>query len=673
MPTDAEIAAELASSPTAQGQGSTPDVVQTDPNSLVAQPGDNASVDLTGNPVDIQMPEENARRGMPGVSGGTYVKSFKGAVGAPDLNTVSTPADLAAHDTGTERAVDEATARREAANNEEAAATQRYNTKLAELDQQQADLNKVWAGSEERSAAAGAAEAHKYIAAYEQQMAAVRQMAVDPTGPIGSMSGFQKAGLTLATFAQGFLAARGINIDVTGQIDKWVAQSIHEQERRIGQAQAGAEDQLHLLEIARQTSHDEGEARLRYRGMITAGIQAQITAQAATYKSDLATSQAAALNAQLDMDAVKTKQGIWNTTQERVEKAKQDKETEWFHRASIGVEWGRIQAEKEKAAAKTKEEPSADFEWIDDPETGKPTWAINKKDKEALKAGRESRAATGIMDKDLTDLKDAYERAYGKYGENPSILGSSKALGSSEVKEFNRARDRARIDLLQYGRIHKFSQTEFDALQNLMPGESAWQRGNNSGAIDELRQNVRNKFQQTMDTFAESSTRGQTAMPKLAEQEAVRQAGLKGAEAIDTPVADEQHDAERATAKGHPQFLPKPSTLWTRLNNPGPQPTTALNVDHLAVALGAPRAFRKGQIDSGYEKATIPDDDRELQKQAEGALRHIEVTAKDPAVRNHARRVLEVYHEQGATGVAALFPRDESETVTSPPEVQESE
>ncbi len=642
------VAEELAGSPTAQGSGPTPDYVPTDQSTLVAQPGDNTAVDINGNPTEIAMPEENARRGLPGVPAqpGTYVKGIKGAFGNPDLNTTALPADLEANQDQANAAVDASTAEHEAANNEEAAATKRYNDRVAELNQQQADLDRVWAGADERSAAAGAQEAHKYVAAFTQQMAAVRQMAVDPTGPIASMSTGAKAGLTLAAFAQGFLAVRGINIDVTGQIDKWVEQSIHEQERRINQAQAGAEDQLHLLEIARQTSHDEAEAKLRYRGMIVSGIQGQITAQAAVYKSDVADAQAKAMNAQLDMEVVKTKQSIWNTTQERVEKAKADKETEWYHRASIGVEYAKIDAAKEKAASKGK----AEFEWINDPETGKPTWAINKKDKEAVKAARESATATQVIDKDLQALQDISDRTFGANGENPGLFNNTPGFMSSQQREFKRTRDQAVIDILNYGRIHKFPKDEVDKLVNELPGESVLQRGDNVGAISAARENYRRKFQATMDVYSEPETRGQVAMPGLAEKETVRQAGLRGGIPVETPVGAETANAELRTKP-----VPKSSETWRLAGNPGAQPESAVAVDHLALALAQPAQFRRAAKDAKFHEDTVPADDRELRRQSEDALRVIETQAQDPATRNHARRILEIYHEHGATGVRKLF------------------
>ncbi len=144
------------------------------------------------------------------------------------------------------------------------------------------------------------AESEAHLDAYRQQIAAVRQMTV--TNPIAALGGFETAGVSLAMFAQGFLAARGINIDVAGQVNRWVDRSIEEQQRRIGQAQQGAEDELNLWRIAQETSRNDLEARHRYRGMVLEAMTTAVDVNAARFAAPLAKSAAEVAKAKLAME-----------------------------------------------------------------------------------------------------------------------------------------------------------------------------------------------------------------------------------------------------------------------------------------------------------------------------------------------------------------------------------
>lgn len=143
-------------------------------------------------------------------------------------------------------------------------------------------------------------ESQAHLDAAMQQFAAVRQMAVQ--SPLGQLDGWQFAGAALAAAAQGFLAAQGIKIDVIGQINRWEEMSIREQERRIAQAEHGAEDQLNLWKISKETSRDDLEARLRYRGMMLEQLSVAVDTQAMRFNSQLAQSNAQVTNAQLSLE-----------------------------------------------------------------------------------------------------------------------------------------------------------------------------------------------------------------------------------------------------------------------------------------------------------------------------------------------------------------------------------
>lgn len=175
------------------------------------------------------------------------------------------------------------------------------------------------------------AESQQYVQKYEQQLAAVRQMVV--TNPMETLPAWQAGGVSLAMFAQGFLAAQGINIDVAGQVDRWIDRSIEEQRRQIGQAEKGAEDTLNLWRIAQDTSRNDLEARQRYKGMILAAMQTATQVNAARFGSQLAMTGANVANQKLaleqltvarsirdgyEKDALARKQGMRQETHNRV-------------------------------------------------------------------------------------------------------------------------------------------------------------------------------------------------------------------------------------------------------------------------------------------------------------------------------------------------------------------
>lgn len=150
------------------------------------------------------------------------------------------------------------------------------------------------------------ATAAKYIGAYQEQLAGIRALAATSGNPLSGLSGMDKAGLGFAQFAQGFLAARGIHIDVNSQIDRWVDRGIQEHQQAIQNARQDAGDSLHLYEIARQTSQDDWEARQRYRGFVIEGFKSQLQSEAARFGSDIANSRAAEQIAQSDVALAQT-------------------------------------------------------------------------------------------------------------------------------------------------------------------------------------------------------------------------------------------------------------------------------------------------------------------------------------------------------------------------------
>ena len=345
----------------------------------------------------------------------------------------------------------------QAANDQKAEATADYQTGLkASLDQMQR-MQMDWAKQDEHDSAVAAQEASKYIAAYQEQLATVRQIAAGYKSPLADK--WTAVGVSMGMFAQGFLAARGIHIDVAGQVDKWVDQSIQEQNMKIGAAKESAEGQLHLWEIARQTSKDDAEARQRYRGMFISGVQSQIQSQAAQYQSKLAAADANAANAKLQFEADKTNFDIWSASmkdvlalqnQYRMYKLEQQRLQVEEYKASLEASARKdaASAKSGEASAKAREEAS---KWTAIPDmrheqlspggqaVAPVGWVIHKDNPMAKEVGEVNTNIRGA----LTTLAKADEerkqlaQKYSKFAGVPESLlntlpGGSEALRDAE-------------------------------------------------------------------------------------------------------------------------------------------------------------------------------------------------------------------------------------------------
>lgn len=610
---------------------------------LLSEQAPSQPVDLAGNPLPAGRPVT----GSASVSASS--KKYRGAPSSVQVDpwalNPEMPLQAGAAQMG---AVDRATEAAKEAAKQQAEVTSAYEAKNAEILQRQQELERHWAGVDERTSAAAAAEAHKYVAAYQEQIAAVRQMTVDPSGPIGKLSSGQFAGMELANFAQGFLAARyGIHINVSEQIDHWVDRSIQEQQRRIQQAQAGAEDQLHLWDIARQTSRDDQEAKQRYRGMIIAGVQTSLQANAAQYKSDLANSQAAASNAALDMEAVKSKQAIWNNTYNQVKQNEVLKETHWFHVQQLSLDEEKIALRAQLAA--NKNATTSALTPIDDPEhPGAPKWGVDPKDKQAVKEAREARAAAGVLMTRLDELQNSYEKAYGKWGGKSHYLFSD-ALASPEVREYHRAQKAAALAMVDYGRARRYTETHVKNIMDLMPDEKGWQRGTNADAIDTIKENIRGDFENAMNTYSNERFHGQTAMPKHASEHKTRMAVGEGEPTAETPIGNEERVAEQgggAPVKATPQ--------WERLMGSIPQTEASRGVDALVVALMDPDRFNDLATKGGFGHTVLKDRRIHLD-QAEKSLRRVAATSRDVYSRVYATKLLHILDEGGLDALNATL------------------
>jgi hypothetical protein len=229
--------------------------------------------------------------------------------------------------------------------NELAALHKEHGQRMGALLQREMDFNQHQSDLELKAAADSKVVREQYLGQYQQQLAAVRQLAAQNANPLGQLGPGQALGLAAAQFAQGFLsAAYKINVDVSGQVDKWIDRELQQHQLRIQNARQDAEGTFHLYEVARQSSQDDFEARQRYRGFVLEGLKTQISQEANTFQSSLADSQAKESLAKLDTELLKTQQGLADNAQNKWLQIQQ-------MRIGEAASQGHLAIERDKAAA----------------------------------------------------------------------------------------------------------------------------------------------------------------------------------------------------------------------------------------------------------------------------------------------------------------------------------
>lgn len=196
---------------------------------------------------------------------------------------------------------------------EEMEANALHAEKLAGLRDQERDFYETQRFVEEQFYLDGQQERQKYIAGYQQQLGAVRQLMAQDANPLTKMSGSKGIALGMAQAAQAMLATRGIQIDVNGQIDKWVDRELSQHQQKIQNGMQMAQTDLTLYNIARQSSADDYEARSRLRGFVIEGFKVNMLAEADRFGSDIARAQAMAKVAELDKMQAANTERIGNT------------------------------------------------------------------------------------------------------------------------------------------------------------------------------------------------------------------------------------------------------------------------------------------------------------------------------------------------------------------------
>ena len=394
------------------------------------------------------------------------------------------------------------------------AATEQYNAEQAHLNDRLADMKKTQAELFKQADLAGQVAGAQTLAVYKQQLAGVAALASSSANPLDHLNASGIAGLGFAAFAQGFLAAGpggGVKIDVTDQIDKWVDRSMKQRQQQIENARGQAQDTLHLYDIARQTSKDEAEARIRYTGMIVEAAQSTITANADRFHSNIAVANAQLANAQLAIKAHEAERAITDKTELQVANAHKENITEAYNKGQLLQQHDQMMSTERMhyatlAAAKvkaTKAPPTVQY--LIDPVTKRPLGKVTAiPDTNATERIKAYGAAREGYESETKELKD-FVQLRSEAGEQGYLGKKASELSGPQAENFRRM-EVMRSDLISRLALARSGKTvnpeEYKRLSDQLMDDSKWQTGDNNGVINDYGKHLR----QDLESAAHSNT-----------------------------------------------------------------------------------------------------------------------------------------------------------------------
>lgn len=516
---------------------------------------------------------------------------------------------------------------------QQAAAEKQYHANISNIYRREMDFNQHAADTEMKAAADAKAEREQYLGAFKEQLAGVRTLMQQSGNPLGTLGLGGAAAMGAAQFAQGFLAARGIHIDVAGQIDHWVERSMQEHQNKITNARGAAQDTLSLYNIARQSSSDDFEARQRMRGFVIEGFKGAIQMEASRFQSSIADSRAQEAMAKLDVEQTNTFERLGDKKFHEGLQARQSFIDEAFKKGTLAIENLKAQAELARANAAGQKQ-TAGLKLVSDPgdtqidpKTGKPTsggkfkWVVDTKNAEAFKETNKAREFYANMKTDLDDLRDLKKRVDVRFGP-----GWIKDRESEGYRLFNNQRN------LIVGNVQHMmtgaQATDAEAQRYLaqLPDDHWLQAGENNSAIDNLQRWGRKHFEHSMDTWAERADR-YGALPKGQEydqlvtadpsQKAAEDARFSGHDAGISPVNQAVTEVGARTSYGmqatHERtehgISPSFSDFLkeSKLEAPKNQTSSTNAVDHLALLVVHPEKGVQiigAKFDEGMDAST---------------------------------------------------------------------
>jgi hypothetical protein len=402
---------------------------------------------------------------------------------------------------------------------EQAATNREYHRRDQELYERQADFDSLYATMQRRNHDMAKAEREQYLTGYREQLAGVKELIKSTGNPLGNLTGSESVGLGFAYFAQGFLGAQGVRIDVAGMVDNWVSRDIQSHQQKIANARESANDQLTLYNIARQSSEDEAEAYDRYRGFVIEGLKMSIQANASRFNSEIALSKAKEQSAVLDMHLTESMERLGNNFFAKRQQTYNMFSDEAYKQGQLGMLRANLNFEKQKhedakkaAAAKAA---ATNNNLVYDPATvtvgpdGKKSGGrvIGKvKDNDlAYKVTSEAMASRDRVSRGVENLKQLRSEVESEGGPEAYKI----RFGGEAWNRWNNARNMLVNDIVKAMSGLTVNEKEREAYAGLLRDDAWLQTGGTGFQIDDLNEWSRANFESTITPHLDPSSVGQ--------------------------------------------------------------------------------------------------------------------------------------------------------------------
>lgn len=471
--------------------------------------------------------------------------------------------------------------------NDEMAATSEMHAEESKLLERHRDFLETQQHLEQRLYDDSKVERQKYLTAATEQLAAARQLAMQSGNPLAMLGIGGQSAMGGAQFAEGFLAARGVHINVTAQIDKMVDRGIQEHQQRIANVRQNAADQFHLYDIARQSSVDDFEARQRYRAFVIDGFKMSVQASAARFNSQIAMAQGQQKTAELDI-----------MLNQHLEQMADQYQTKWMdgykailtnkvEQGKLAIDRDRLAFEKKKLEA--KEKPKGNWTKLTDPfdvkrdgkgkalTGGKVKWEIDTTAPDGIQtqAAKEHNTAKQFYTDfagGLERLDELRQKAQGMM-KGPDRV---RAMRSQEYREYQQQRDYLTEIMQKHVTGAAAPDAQAARIMNWLKDDNLTESGSNKEFIPNLRENLRKSWENTMNNTVgivkrdpnseEEYDYAVTGDPDSKDVFEARAHGGKGEDLPAGKAAKAYSDAVNADAKS---YLGKSNAVYEEYQNSG--------------------------------------------------------------------------------------------------------
>ncbi len=464
-------------------------------------------------------------------------KQAGGIFGATEAKANARNASIEAEYAGHKARLDQGYADTKVAMEAETAANKEHLDELTHIHQAQYDFAKTQADLEAMAQSEAKAKGEQYLSAYKQDMVGVRQLMMQSGNPLGGLDATGGLGLAAAAFTQGFLGARGINVNVTGQIDKWVDREMAHHQQAIENQKGMAQSQLTLYGIARQGAQDDWEARQRLRGFVIDGMKSQVMMEADRWGSQMAVAEAKRKAAELDIhqtsndiilrdkviaqehqslrdgiaeaSAISTASiqsadlALRRKTEERLQRAQDHKDVEPLHLVADPTNTRVDQFGKPLLGDDGKPVLGGKYTWAYDTSLGKEVTG------QTVKKVTDTKAAYTEINQSLASLRDLYEKAK-PYMKGPDMYRNVHP----EYRKYEAEKGNIVSSIVRaYSGLAASDQERKTFADRIQP-DKLFQEGGNTELIDQFNADLRNHYNTTMQSMVGSGLRWLTPISR---------------------------------------------------------------------------------------------------------------------------------------------------------------